>query len=227
MRYLCCKQGNFINRTKGEHESLTVETLKPGEEIFFAHLQLLHVKGCASGTPCIYYTSSLLSACLHRSPLLHFCFLCIDFFYHRSLFVFICLFLPSSFKQRFFVWNFQKDENDDNRNAWTENTTASVNSPLLSIPPFSKVDDKFKRIILQNELQKIRQTFRQVMQSKNDSKKLQICCSNAFQQFSETTACVLLKKKLLCKFLLFCHISLRSVTQLVCCRNRGVLQKKN
>ena len=97
---------------------------------------------------------------------------------------------------------------------------------MLSIPPFSKVDDKFKRIILQNELQKIRQTFRQVMQSKNDSKKLQICCSNAFQQFSETTACVLLKKKLLCKFLLFCHISLRSVTQLVCCRNRGVLQKK-
>ena len=78
MRYLCCKQGNFINRTKGEHESLTVETLKPGEEIFFAHLPLLHVKGCASGTPCIYYTS-LLSACLHRSPLLHFCFLCIDF----------------------------------------------------------------------------------------------------------------------------------------------------
>ena len=94
MRYLCCKQGNFINRTKGEHESLTVETLKPGEEFFFAHLQLLHVKGCASGTPCIYYTSSLLSACLHRSPLLHFCFLCIDFFTTE-----VCSFLFAYFYQ--------------------------------------------------------------------------------------------------------------------------------
>ena len=64
------------------------------ERKFFSHTcHYLHVKGCASGTPCIYYTS-LLSACLHRSPLLHFCFLCIDFFTTE-----VCSFLFAYFYQ--------------------------------------------------------------------------------------------------------------------------------